>query len=183
MKHKKLIELYVLLLSRGNPRKRANLYRKLNVFHSMGEHCLYQPTSLPSEPELVSIGNNVNVAKGAAFVTHDVIHSIWHYQNEPEYPFTKNRYYMGKIVIGDNVMIGQNALVMYNVKIGNNVIVAAGSVVTKDVPDDAIVGGNPAKIIGSAKELAKKRAAYTGDMPDNHATDEEIEKYFWGSEK
>ncbi len=182
MKHKKLIELYVLLLSRGSSRKRAALYKKMNVFHSMGEHCLYQPTSLPSEPNLVSIGNNVNIAKGASFVTHDVIHSILHYQNNPEYPFTKNQYYMGKIIIGDNVMIGQNAIIMYNVKIGNNVIVAAGSVVTKDIPDDAIVGGNPARVIGSMKELAKKRAAYTSDMPDNHATDEEIEKYFWGSE-
>ena len=61
MKHKKLIELYVLLLSRGNPRKRAALYKKMNVFHSIGEHCLYQPTTLPSEPNLVSIGNNVNI--------------------------------------------------------------------------------------------------------------------------
>ncbi|MBR5535132.1 MAG: acyltransferase [Clostridia bacterium] len=180
MKHKKLVELYALLMSRSNPRKRAEIYRKMNVFHSMGEHCLFQPVSLPSEPELVSIGNNVNIAKGVAFVTHDVIHSIWHYQKSEDYPFTKNRYYMGKIVVGNNVMIGQNAIVMYNVNIGNNVIVAAGSVVTKDIPDDAIVGGNPAKIIGSAKDLANRRAEYTGNMPDNHATEKEIEKYFWG---
>ena len=183
MKHKKLIELYVLLRSRGNSRKRATLYKKMKVFHSMGEHCLYQPTSLPSEPNLVSIGNNVNIAKGASFVTHDVIHSILRYQNNPDYPYTDNQYYMGKIVVGNNVMIGQNAMIMYNVNIGNNVIVAAGSVVTRDVPDDAIVGGNPAKIIGSMSELAKKRATFTGNMPDNHATDEEIEKYFWSSEE
>ncbi len=181
MKNKKLIELYVLLLSRGNPRKRAGLYKKLGCFHKMGEHCLYQPISLPSEPNLVSIGNNVNIAKGASFVTHDVIHSILRYQNDEEYPFTDNRYYMGKIVIGNNVMIGQNAIIMYNVTIGDNVIVAAGSVVTKDVPSDAIVGGNPARVIGSMKELAKKRAEFTQDMPDNYASEEAIEKYFWGN--
>ena len=183
MKNKKLIELYVLLRSRGNLRKRAALFRKLKVFHSMGEHCLYQPLKLPCEPNLVSIGNNVSIAAGVKFVAHDVIHSMLIYKNDPEYPFTANQYYMGKIVIGDNVMIGQNALIMYNVNIGSDVIVAAGSVVTKDVPDDAIVGGNPARIIGSTKELAKKRAAYTGDMPDDHAPMEEIEKYFWGNEK
>lgn len=180
MKNKKIIELRILLGSRGNPRKRAYLLKKKGVFHSMGEHCLFQPIKLPSEPNLVSIGNNVNIAAGVNFITHDVIHSMLKYKNDPQYPFTENDYYMGKIIIGDNVMIGQNAIIMYNVNIASNVIVAAGSVVTKDVPEDAIVGGNPARIIGSVKELARKRAAFTGSMPDNHASDEEIERYFWG---
>ena len=180
MKHKKITELSVLLQSRGNPRKRAYLLKKKGVFHSMGEHCLFQPIKLPSEPNLVSIGNNVNIAAGVTFVTHDVIHSMLRYKNDPEYPVTDNNYYMGKIIIGDNVMIGQNAIIMYNVTISSNVIVAAGSVVTKDVPEDAIVGGNPARVIGSVKQLAQKRAKFTGSMPDNHAKPEEIEEYFWG---
>lgn len=154
----------------------------MKVFHRMGEGCLFQPISLPSEPNLIAMGRNVRIAKGVSFVTHDVIHGMLKFKNDPEYPTSDNRYYMGKIVIGDHVMIGQNSIIMYNVTIGSNVIVAAGSVVTKDVPDDAIVGGNPAKIIGSVKELAKKRAINTIGMPDNYATDEEIEKYFWGSE-
>lgn len=49
--------------------------------------------------------------------------------------------------IGDNVYIGAGALIMNPVTIGNNVIIGAGSVVTKDIPDNAIVAGNPAKII------------------------------------
>ena len=47
-------------------------------------------------------------------------------------------------IIGDNVRIGSNATIL-PVKIGNNVIIGAGAVVTKDIPDNSIVKGNPAK--------------------------------------
>lgn len=50
-------------------------------------------------------------------------------------------------IIGNNVFVGANATIIGNVHIGNNVIVGAGAVVTKDVPDDCVVAGNPAKII------------------------------------
>jgi acetyltransferase-like isoleucine patch superfamily enzyme len=51
------------------------------------------------------------------------------------------------IIIGDNVWIGMNSLILKGVTIGNNSIVAAYSVVTKDVPENVIVGGNPARLI------------------------------------
>lgn len=49
--------------------------------------------------------------------------------------------------IGDNVSIGANVNIIGNVKIGNNVTIGAGSVVVKDVPDDCVVAGNPARVI------------------------------------
>ena len=53
--------------------------------------------------------------------------------------------------IGNNVTIFANALIIGNIKIGNNVTIGAGSVVTKDIPDNSIVVGNPAKIISKKK--------------------------------
>ena len=63
------------------------------------------------------------------------------------------------ITIEDNVCIGGFSKIMPGVVIGEGAIVAGGSVVTKDVPKGAIVGGNPAKVIGWTEELAKRRIA------------------------
>ncbi len=49
--------------------------------------------------------------------------------------------------IGDNVWIGGNAVIIPGVRLGNNVVVASGAVVVKDVPDNVVVGGNPARIL------------------------------------
>lgn len=54
-------------------------------------------------------------------------------------------------IIGDNVNLGANVCIIGNIKIGNNVVVGAGSVVIKDVPDNVVVAGNPARVIKSLK--------------------------------
>lgn len=51
------------------------------------------------------------------------------------------------VTIGENVWIGGNAVICPGVTIGDNVVVGAGAVVTKDVPNNVVIGGNPAKII------------------------------------
>jgi len=56
------------------------------------------------------------------------------------------------VIIGDDVWIGTRAIIMPGVKISNGSIIGAAAVVTKDVPDFAIVGGVPARIIGSRKK-------------------------------
>ncbi|MDB4866139.1 MAG: chloramphenicol acetyltransferase [Cohnella sp.] len=62
-------------------------------------------------------------------------------------PYHDRPYTKGDVVIGHDVWIALNALIVSGVTIGNGAVVAAGSVVTKDVPPYAIVGGNPAKLI------------------------------------
>lgn len=50
-------------------------------------------------------------------------------------------------IIGDNVMLGANVTIVGGISVGNNVIIGAGSVVTKDIPDDVVVGGVPGRIL------------------------------------
>lgn len=93
-----------------------------------------------SEPWLVSIGNNCVVTRGVFFLTHDASTSLIIDEKG-------RRYFYRRIVIGNNVMIGVNSIIMPGVRIEDDVIVAAGSVVTKSVPSGSVIAGNPAKII------------------------------------
>jgi len=86
--------------------------------------------------------NNIKIGKNVA-ISHDVtiMDSDAHNIKYEGYQMTK------PITIGDNVWIGSRALIMKGVNIGNGAIVAAGSVVTKDVPANCMVAGVPAKVI------------------------------------
>ena len=83
-----------------------------------------------TNPKGVHIGTDSYIAFGATILTHDFV-----------------RAYHADTKIGDCVFIGANSIIMPGVIVGNNSIVAAGSIVTKDVPNNCIVAGNPAKII------------------------------------
>ncbi len=118
----------------------------------IGEGCNIMTRKFGSEPYLIEIGNNCQVTSDVKFFTHG---AAWVFRKK--YPKMD---FFGKIKIGDNVYIGNNALILPGVTVGDNVIIAAGSVVTKSISDDCIVGGNPAKIIGRVSELEKKMLPY-----------------------
>lgn len=59
----------------------------------------------------------------------------------------KSDIYDNRPTIGNNVTLGANVTIIGKINIGNNVTIGAGSVVVKDVPDNCIIAGNPAKII------------------------------------
>lgn len=89
----------------------------------------------------LSIGNNVILAQ------HVVVSGLNHGYEDISTPIRLQKCNTSKVCIGDNSWIGANAVITAGVKIGKHVIVAAGSVVTKNVPDYSVVAGNPAKII------------------------------------
>jgi acetyltransferase-like isoleucine patch superfamily enzyme len=109
---------------------------------NIGDNCRIYISNFGSEPWLIFIGNKVTITSGVKLLTHDG--STW-LMND----IRGRRYLFRKIVIGDNVFIGVNSIIMPGVKIENDVIIAAGSVVTKSVPKGSIVAGNPAAIIGN----------------------------------
>lgn len=100
---------------------------------------------------LISIGNNVQITRNVIILTHDYSWAVLKAKYNEIIGFRK------KVEIGDNVFIGMNSIIMGGVKIGKNVIIGANSVVTKDIPDDSIVCGNPAKIISNIDSYYTKR--------------------------
>lgn len=84
------------------------------------------------------------------------------------------------VKIGDNVYVGMGAYIMPGVTIGNNVIVAAGAIVTRDVEDNTVVGGIPAKHISTIDEYyerAKNRVDFTTQMTRDEKKKFYQEKY------
>ena len=77
-------------------------------------------------------------------IGHNVVFATLNHELEPEKRKTTRP---ATIVLGKNVWIGSNATILQGVKIGDNAVVAAGAVVTKDVPPNTVVGGVPAKFI------------------------------------
>jgi acetyltransferase-like isoleucine patch superfamily enzyme len=139
-------------------RLRLYLYRRIGM--KVGKGCVIRRgvyLGSPNELELgdgsflgraslyctggVKIGKNVNVSDGVVIITakHDVNSPQFEAKYEP-------------ITIEDWAWIATNAIVLAGVTIGEGAVVAAGAVVTKDVPPYTIVGGNPGKAIGERKK-------------------------------
>ena len=136
----------------------AEYVRRHGGLYSVGEGCSILPTVVFGDPYLTRLGNNVHFST-CALIGHDGSIAML------------NRAYgvkldsVGKIDIRDNVFIGYQAVILPNVTIGPNAIVAAGSVVTKDVKEGDIVGGVPARPIGRVADLVQKLKEQTAAFP------------------
>lgn len=159
-----------------NGYSRGDFLRNKNLLKGIGENVFFQPRKLPGDPSLIKMHNNVVVAAGVTFINHDVMNILFNYIEEGSAAFE-----IGCIEVMDNVFIGANSIILPNVRIGENSIVAAGSVVTKDVPPGSIVGGVPAKVIGDFTDLRNKRkieAELRNGRPWGHFIDQKWEDFF-----
>jgi acetyltransferase-like isoleucine patch superfamily enzyme len=125
----------------------AHQFRRRGM--KIGEGCRLIIRDCGSEPWLIEIGNHVEITAGVRLLTHDG--GVWVLRDRhPDMDV------FGKIVIRDNVFIGANAVILPDVTIGPDAIVGAGAVVTRDVAPGTVVAGNPARVVTTVEEYARK---------------------------
>lgn len=150
--------------------------KKHNIFGLCGDNVLYQPWKLPNEPKCIKLHDNVRIAQDVTFYTHDVINQMFSCLDGIPY-----QTHGTCIEIFDNCFIGGHSVIVGNVSIGPNVIVAAGTVVTKDIPEGVVVAGNPAKIVGQYSELHDRRRIIDGskNVVDANLREKELWIHFY----
>ena len=137
----------------GNrPRSRI---RALSIVAAFAE--LLQPLGKGPIGDRLVIGKFCAIARGAKFIMNGANHKVSGISTYPFYIFGNgwekvmpqpgDLPYKGDTVIGNDVWIGYDCLIMPGVKIGNGAIISSRSVVVSDVPPYTVVGGNPAKVI------------------------------------
>jgi acetyltransferase-like isoleucine patch superfamily enzyme len=125
---------------------------------AVGHGCLIQMNAVITDPAYVRLGNNVHLT-GCTLFGHDGSVAML----KRAYGVSIDK--VGKIDICDNVFVGHQAIIMPGVTIGPDAIVAAGAVVTHDVPPGSIVAGIPARVIGSVPTLVARLLAETRKLP------------------
>lgn len=104
-----------------------------------------------TRPWMIKMGQNVIVTAGVVILTHDY---GWGVLKKLHGEIVGSAQ---KTVIGDNVYIGMNTIILGGVTIGSNVVIGAGSIVSRDVPDNCVAAGNPVRVIRSIDEYYEKR--------------------------
>ena len=132
-----------------------DLYQKLHI--GPGTHV--STANLDGiAPQLITIGRDCMITPRVMILTHDASFFIH-----------TRRYKFAPVRIGDRVFIGYGAIIMPGVTIGENSIVAAGAVVTRDVPSNTVVGGVPAAVLCSTDELMSRERHDLFELPESFA--------------
>lgn len=148
----------------GNPVLRYKLYQKFKLLGGIYTSCVSPQASIGSYEIVIMEGTNIlsnaiisntsKIGKGCivyynVVITHDCCIGDF-------VELSPNAILLGNVKIGSYSHIGSNATILPNVTIGNNVIIGAGSVVTKDIPDNCLAVGTPARVIRNFEPLNLK---------------------------
>ncbi len=143
-----IIKILVLLNSKI---KIWNYNRRLNLIKAKGMKIGKNVTIMPDVviddgySFLISIGDNCSISNGTIILAHDAT----------TYKFTNGYTRIGKVEIKENCFIGSKVIILPGVTIGPNVLIAAGSVINKDIPPNSCVAGVPARIYQKFDEFIK----------------------------
>ncbi len=137
--------LYKTIIGKLNPQKYA---RKIGV-NILGDIHIYGTVSYSTEPWLITIGHGCHITDGVKFETHDGGTLLFR-KSIPDLEITK------PIKVGDNCYIGNNVIILPGVTIGNRCIIGAGAIVSRDVPDNSVAVGVPARVIKTVDEYLDK---------------------------
>lgn len=103
---------------------------------------------------LITIGDNVTLAPRVHILAHDA-------STKRALGYTR----IGTVNIGSNVFVGASTTILPGVNIGDNVVIGAGSVVSKDIPNNCVAVGSPAKVICTYDEFVSKKKSEMNNVP------------------
>lgn len=150
-------KIYKIYLRKLKPLRYAEL---CGVNFVRNEVHIYGKVSWGTEPWLISMGKNIHITDGVKFITHDGGTLLFR-RIVSDLEITK------PISIGNNVYIGNNVIILPGVQVGDNVIIGAGAVVSKNIPDNSVAVGCPARVIKTADEYfekIKKESLHLGNL-------------------
>lgn len=140
----------------------------------IGDYCLIAPGVKISSGASIRIGDNCMLAANVSITDSD-----WHGVYNRIRPFRCTK----PVDIGNNVWIGESAMILKGVQIGENSIIGAGSVVTKSIPANVIAAGNPARVVKSInpnKRMLKRDVLFRD--PDHYFyNQDQLERYVLGN--
>lgn len=157
LEHDVAVSLY-RRINRPDGDEWAIYLQRRNRLHALGERCSIQTNVTFTDPAYTRLGSNVWLT-GCTLIAHDA--SVIMLNRA----FGLNLDRVGKIDIRDNVFVGHGAIVLPGVTIGPNAIVAAGSVVNRDVPPGTIAAGVPARVVGQLDALIARLQTQTEQLP------------------
>lgn len=141
---------------RGDYSGNTDLEKLKKMGLSVGENFNMQSGCIidPNHCFLITIGDNVTLGSRVHILAHDG-------STSKHLGCTK----IGLVEIGDNTFIGTETTILPNIKIGKNVIVGANSLVSKDIPDNCVYAGNPARFICTLEEYIEKQKMLIDEKP------------------